>query len=59
MSAADNAYFFESSDGLERCYQDFGNDRPGTPLIDLPGLTRNSGDFEDLANYFGDRHRVQ
>lgn len=58
MSAAKNAHFFESSDGLKLYYRDFGRDHAGTPVICLPGLTRNSRDFEDLANYLSDRRRV-
>ncbi len=58
MTTADNAAFFASSDGLRLYYRDFGSDRPGTPVICLPGLTRNSRDFEDLANYLSDRRRV-
>lgn len=58
MTMADNAGFFESHDGLKLYYRDFGADQPGTPVICLPGLTRNSRDFEDLANYLSDRRRV-
>ncbi len=35
-----------------------GETHPGTPIICLPGLTRNSRDFEDIANYLSDRRRV-
>lgn len=58
MIMADNASFFESHDGLKLYYRDFGADKPGTPIICLPGLTRNSRDFEDLAHYLSDRRRV-
>ncbi len=58
MIMADNARFFESQDGLKLYYRDFGADKAGTPIICLPGLTRNSRDFEDLANYLSDRRRV-
>ena len=58
MIMADNARFFESEDGLKLYYRDFGTDNPGTPVICLPGLTRNSRDFEDLATYLSDRRRV-
>ena len=54
----DNAKFYTSKDGLNLYYRDFGADKPGTPVICLPGLTRNSRDFEDLANYLCDRRRV-
>jgi len=58
MPAASNAHFFESTDGLKLYYRDFGSDNAGTPVICLPGLTRNSRDFEDLATYISDRRRV-
>jgi len=62
MSAASNACYFESTDGLQLYYREFGSDNAGTPIICLPGLTRNSRDFEDLANYLsediGDARRV-
>ena len=58
MTLPDNAKFYRSSDGLNLYYRDFGADKPGTPVICLPGLTRNSRDFEDLANYLCDRRRV-
>ena len=38
--------------------QALGLDEPGTPVVCLPGLTRNSRDFEDLANHLRDRRRV-
>ena len=49
MTHADNASFFKSHDGLNLYYRDFGSDNAGTPVICLPGLTRNSRDFEDLV----------
>ena len=58
MNIDDNGAFCKSSDGLNIYYRDFGTDQPGTPVICLPGLTRNNRDFEDLANYLSDRRRV-
>lgn len=58
MPAASNAHFFKSTDGLKLYYRDFGSDNAGSPVICLPGLTRNSRDFEDLATYISDRRRV-
>ena len=58
MNVDDNGAFYKSSDGLKLYYRDFGADNPGTPIICLPGLTRNNRDFEDLANYLSDRRRV-
>ena len=37
---------FTTSDGLSLAYEDEGT---GTPLLCLPGLTRNARDFDDLA----------
>ena len=58
MKVDDNGAFYKSTDGLNLYYRDFGTDKPGTPIICLPGLTRNNRDFEDLANYLSDRRRV-
>ncbi len=58
MNIDDNGAFYKSSDGLNLYYRDFGSDRDGTPVICLPGLTRNNRDFEDLANHLSDRRRV-
>lgn len=58
MMPTDNARFFKSQDGLKLYYRDFGATNPGTPVLCLPGLTRNSRDFEDLANRLSDRRRV-
>jgi len=53
-----NAHFFKSSDGLNLYYRDFGGQQEGTPVICLPGLTRNSRDFEDLAVRLAERRRM-
>jgi len=58
LSEATNAGHFTSHDGLNLYYRDFGSENAGTPVICLPGLTRNSRDFDDLANYLSDRRRV-
>lgn len=39
--------YFKTSDGITLAYRDYGT---GAPLLCLPGLTRNSDDFEYLAN---------
>ena len=54
----ENARSYESEDGLELYYRDFGADQSGTPVICLPGLTRNSRDFEDFARRIETRRRV-
>lgn len=58
MSSDANAHYYQSADGLNLFYRDFGGQNDGTPIICLPGLTRNSRDFEDLANRLSDRRRV-
>jgi pimeloyl-ACP methyl ester carboxylesterase len=49
---------YTSADGLALFYREFGPEAPGTPVICLPGLTRNSRDFIDVAVHIGDRRRV-
>jgi pimeloyl-ACP methyl ester carboxylesterase len=58
LSAVANTHFFKSTDGLNVYYRDFGSQNDGTPVICLPGLTRNSRDFEALAPYLANRRRV-
>lgn len=57
-SASKNTGTYQSSDGLELFYRDFHSSTGGTPLLCLPGLTRNSRDFLDFATYIGKRRRV-
>ncbi len=49
---------YTSRDGLALYYRDFGPDIAGTPVMCLPGLTRNSRDFIDMATRIGARRRV-
>jgi pimeloyl-ACP methyl ester carboxylesterase len=58
VSTVATAHYFQSSDGLNIFYRDFGGQNDGTPVICLPGLTRNSRDFDDLAKYISNRRRV-
>lgn len=58
MSRDANAHYYKSTDGLNLFFRDFGSQNDGTPVICLPGLTRNSRDFTDLANYLSNRRRV-
>lgn len=57
MSEA-NGKYYDSADGLRLFYREYGRDRTGAPVLCLPGLTRNSRDFEDLAAHLSARHRV-
>ncbi|WP_424930902.1 alpha/beta fold hydrolase [Amaricoccus macauensis] len=47
--------YFTSSDGLKLAYFDEGS---GMPMVCLPGLSRNSEDFEPVAAAFSDRARI-
>lgn len=49
---------YRSEDGLELFYRDHAPERRGTPVLCLPGLTRNSRDFEELARHLGAARRV-
>lgn len=58
MSLDANTHYFQSSDGLNIFYRDFAAQNDGTPVICLPGLTRNSRDFEDLSRHLSNRRRI-
>ncbi|MDA8232227.1 MAG: alpha/beta hydrolase [Magnetospirillum sp.] len=50
---------YTTGDGLRLFYRDWGDPlSPRTPLLCLPGLTRNSADFEDLAARHAGARRV-
>lgn len=51
--------FYTSQDGLRLFARDYGERAsPATPIICLPGLTRNSKDFETLAMHLSPHRRV-
>lgn len=50
--------YYESVDGLKLFYRDHAPDRPGIPVLCLPGLTRNSRDFDDIVIRLRATHRV-
>ncbi|HAC58126.1 alpha/beta hydrolase [Parvibaculum sp.] len=59
MSSSYRDLFYTSQDGLKLYARDYGErTAPGTPVICLPGLTRNSKDFEPLAGHLSDQRRV-
>ncbi len=58
MTEATNEHYYQSKDGLNLFYRDYGSQNDGTPIICLPGLTRNSRDFGDLATYISAGRRV-
>ena len=51
--------FTTSSDNLRLFFRDWGDDASArTPVLCLPGLTRNSRDFNDLATRLAGERRV-
>ena len=50
--------FFTVADGLRLHYRDYPGDAGKPPLLCLPGLTRNSKDFAQLAEHISPRFRV-
>ena len=51
--------FYPSDDGLRLYARDYPGPRPGSPAVMcLPGLTRNSKDFDELAGHLSQRYRV-
>lgn len=51
--------YFSAQDGLRLHYRDYGDPlSPGTPILCLAGLARNSIDFHEFALRHADRHRV-
>lgn len=55
-----NDYYFESADGLRLYCRDYQaeSDSGQVPVLCLPGLTRNSRDFEPLARLLARERRV-
>jgi pimeloyl-ACP methyl ester carboxylesterase len=52
-------HYYPSPDGLRLYYRQFGSEhRDSIPVLCLPGLTRNSRDFETLATTLASRCRV-
>lgn len=49
MSEAVREYEWRSRDGLKLFAREYGSAAQGLPVICIPGLTRNSRDFEDVA----------
>ena len=51
--------YTSTTDGLQLFYRIYGERLPGkTPLLCLPGLTRNSSDFQEFATEFCGNRRV-
>ncbi|HEX7719909.1 MAG TPA: alpha/beta hydrolase [Woeseiaceae bacterium] len=58
MKGDDNGNYYESTDGLRLFYRDYAPEHPGATVLCLPGLTRNSRDFDDLAAHLSATRRV-
>jgi pimeloyl-ACP methyl ester carboxylesterase len=59
MPPSHRELFYTSQDGLKLYARDYGErTAPGAPVICLPGLTRNSKDFEPLAEHLSAGRRV-
>jgi pimeloyl-ACP methyl ester carboxylesterase len=50
--------YFRSRDGLELYYRDYAGDPAKAPVLYLPGLTRNSADFDRSARLIAPGRRV-
>ena len=50
--------YFTVPDGLRLFYREFGDAQNTNVIVCLPGLTRNSLDFVDLARHLASKHRV-
>ncbi|HPF25964.1 MAG: alpha/beta hydrolase [Steroidobacteraceae bacterium] len=57
MSAVRHSHY-ESDDGLKLYYADYGATEASCTVVCLPGLTRNSRDYESLAQHLAARYRV-
>ena len=59
MAHAAESLYFASADGLRlHCARYSARSRGGLPVLCLPGLTRNSRDFEALAQHLQAHHEV-
>lgn len=51
--------YYSAQDGLRLHFREYGaRDAAGVPVVCLPGLTRNSRDFHDLASWLSPARRV-
>lgn len=54
----DELTYYKSHDGLDLFYRSYGDQNSSIPILCLPGITRNSRDFEDIAEHLASSHRV-
>jgi pimeloyl-ACP methyl ester carboxylesterase len=50
--------YYQSSDGLNLYYREYGTDESACPLLCLSGLTRSSLDFHDFAERYSKTRKV-
>src|SRR4051812_35807153 len=50
--------FYLSKDGLRLFYRDYLSASPRTPVLCIPGLTRNASDFDFIASHIASTRRV-
>ncbi len=50
--------FYQSDDGLQLHYRDIGIDNGEFVILCIPGLTRNSRDFDEFASRLADNNRL-
>lgn len=51
-------HYYSSPDGLDLYYREYGTAEDACPLLCLPGLTRNSGDFHSFALRYSKTRKV-
>ena len=59
MNKTYEEHFVTSHDGIRLYFKEYGSQlKPGIPIFCLPGLTRNSKDFESFAKKYNNEHRI-
>ena len=53
-----SSHFYTSEDGLQLHYRDIGVDNGKFVILCIPGLTRNSRDFDEFATRLAPNNRV-
>ena len=54
----DSSKFYTSDDGLQLHYRDIGQENNESVILCIPGLTRNSRDFDECASRLSKNNRV-
>lgn len=53
-----SSHYYRSNDGLKLHYRDIGVDNGEFVILCIPGLTRNSRDFDEFATRYANNNRV-